>query len=143
MKRATVFAALVVGLCTAAIVLAFTWPGESSATAKRHFCDSLSNLSSTVMNYEGMNPATATNDELQGAADDIAGAWDRVVNDANDWANAYDNPLTGAYNDLYYAIQDLPGDNTIARDLQALQPELSAFPQAYQETFDGSGCATS
>jgi hypothetical protein len=143
MSKIASLAALVVGLATVAVVLAFTWNGESSATAKRHYCDSLRNLSSTVMQYEGLNPATATNEQLDSAADDIADAWDRVVDDANDWANAYDNPLTLAYDDLYYAIQDLPGDNTIAEDVDALQPELSAFPQAYQETFDLSGCSSS
>jgi hypothetical protein len=66
----------------------------------------------------------------------------QVVDDANDWVNAYDNPLTQAYDDLYGAIDALPGDNTVAEDIQDLQPELSAFPEAFHETFDGSGCAT-
>jgi hypothetical protein len=143
MTKIVSLGALMVVLCGAAIALAFTWDGESSATAKRHFCDSMTNLSSTVMSYEGMNPATATNDERESAADDIASAWDRVVDDANDWANAYDNPLTDAYNDLYYAIQDLPGDNTVAQDIQDLQPELDAIPGAYKQAFDLSGCTTS
>jgi hypothetical protein len=94
------------------------------------------------MTYQGMNPATATNDQLDSAANDITDAWNAVVDDANDWANAYDNPLGEAYDDLYNAINTLPGDNTVAEDIEDLQPELSAFPQAYQETFDGSGCAT-
>ena len=129
------FAGAVTGLTIA------LWP-ESSAEAKANYCDSLTNLSSTVMNYQGLNPATATNDELDAAADDISNAYDDVVDNANDWANAYDNPLGQAYDDLYYAIQDLPGDNTVAEDINALQPELSAFPEAFHETFDGSGCAT-
>jgi hypothetical protein len=80
------------------------------------------------MSYQGLNPLTATNDELDGAADDITRAWDDVVDEANDWANADDNALTNAYDDLYYAIQDLPGDNTAADNLRDLQPELDAFP---------------
>jgi hypothetical protein len=115
---------------------------ESSATAKKNFCKSLDNLSSTVMNYQGLNPTTATNDQLDAAADDINDAWNDVVDNADDWANAYDNPLADAYDDLYYAIQDLPGDNTIAQDLEDLEPQLSAFPEAYHETFDGSGCSS-
>ena len=131
-------AGLLVGLLALTLAL---WP-ESSAGAKKNFCTSLTNLSSTVTNYQGLNPATATNEQLDNAADDISGAWDDVVDDANDWANAYDNPLNEAYNDLYWAIETLPSDNTIAEDLDALEPELSAFPQAYHETFDGSGCST-
>jgi hypothetical protein len=95
------------------------------------------------MSYQGLNPATATNDELDSAADDITNAWDGVVDDANDWADADDNALAAAYDDLYWAIQYLPGDYTVAQDLEALQPELSAFPRAFSDTFNGSGCSSS
>jgi hypothetical protein len=122
------------------LVLAVGW-GESSAEAKQDFCNSLDNLATTVMNYQGLDVRTATNDELDAAGDDIYGAWDEVVNDAEDWANAYDNPLAEAYDDLYWAIQDLPGEQTVAEDLEDLEPELQAFPEAFHETFDGSGCS--
>jgi hypothetical protein len=123
------------------VVAALAVRGESSAEAKSDFCSSLDNLSTTVSSYEGLNPRTATNDELDAAYDDIADAYDEVVDDANDWANAYDNPLNEAYNDLYWAVQDLPGDNTAAENYDDLQDELAAFPSAFQETFDGSGCS--
>jgi hypothetical protein len=124
------------------IGLAFALRGPSSAQAKQDFCDSLSNLSTTVMNYQGLDPQTATNEELNAAYDDIAGAYDQVVQDAEDWADAYDNPLGAAYDNLYWAAQDLPDDYTVSQDLTSLSDELSAFPQAFHETFDGSGCAT-
>jgi hypothetical protein len=123
------------------LLVAFYYP-ENSAEAKQNFCNSLDNLATTVVSYQGLNPATATNDELESAYNDIADAWNRVEDDANDWANAYDNPLGEAYDDLYWAYQDLPGDNTVAEDMHDLQPELSAFPQAFHETFDGSGCSS-
>lgn len=132
-------AALILGACVLGLLVS-ACGGESSATAKENFCNSLSDLSSTVMNYEGLNPATATNGELNSAADDITSAWDDVVNDAEDWANADDNALTQAYNNLYDAIQALPDDYTIAQSIDALEPQLSAFPQAFRDTFDGSGC---
>jgi hypothetical protein len=144
MKKKT--AALIVGasiLTVGLVLLVSAWRGESSAEAKADFCNSLDNLSSTVMSYQGLNPATATNDELDAAADDITGAYNEVVNDAEDWANAYDNPLNEAYNDLYWEIQSLPSDYTVAEDLDAVSDELAAFPEAYHETFDGSGCSTS
>ena len=125
------------------VALAFALRGPSSEQAKQDFCDSLTNLSTTVMNYQGLNPLTATNEELDSAYDDIAGAYDQVVEDADDWANAYDNPLNEAYDDLYWAAQDLPDDYTIAEDVASLEDELAAFPNAFHETFDGSGCSTS
>jgi hypothetical protein len=126
--------------CCVLALAAVACSGESSAQAKTNFCNSLSDFSSTVLNYQGLNPRTATNDEIDTAADDVYAAWDDVVNEANDWANADDNALTDAYNDLYYAIQDVPGDYTIAQSIQAVEPELSAIPGAYAETFNGSGC---
>ena len=132
--------ALAFGLVIVVAALAFR--GESSSAAKADYCSSLDNLSSTVMSYEGMNPATATNDQLDAAYDDIYSAWDEVVDDADDWANAYDNPLNAAYDDLYWAIQGLPGDNTAAENLNDLHDELAAFPGAFRETFDGSGCTS-
>jgi hypothetical protein len=137
----TKIVALILGVCALGLV-ASACGGESSETAKANFCDSLSDLSATVASYEGLNPATATNDELNSAVDDIENAWDDVVNEANDWANADDNALADAYNDLYWAVQWIPGDYTVAESLAALEPELNAFPAAFQETFDGSGCST-
>jgi hypothetical protein len=141
MKKIVALTALVLGV-SALGLLTIAWSGESSAAAKEDVCDSLSNLSSTVMSYEGLDPATATNDELDSAADDIADAWDDVVDETYDWVYADDNALTEAYDDLYYAIQDLPGDYTVSQSLDALEPELNAFPQAYRDTFDRSGCTT-
>jgi hypothetical protein len=141
--RGRIAAWIVSGAAFVGVIAALTvalWP-ENAATAKKNFCNSLDNLSTTVMNYQGLDTRTATNDELDAAYDDISSAWDDVVDDANDWANAYDNPLNEAYNDLYWAVQDLPGDNTVAQDLEDLQPELSAFPEAFHETFDRSGCS--
>jgi hypothetical protein len=128
-----------VGVAGAVLLGVALWP-ENSAEAKQDFCNSLSDFSSTVVSYQGLDPVTATNDEREAAADDIAEAWDNVVDDAYDWANAYDNPLAEAYWDLENAIDGLPSDYTVAEDLDALQPELSAFPQAFHDTFDGSGC---
>jgi hypothetical protein len=118
------------------------WSSESSDEAKADFCNSLDDLSGTVMSYQGLDPRTATDDELNAAADDIEDSWDEVVDDAEDWANAYDNPLNQAYDDLYWAIQFLPEDYTAAESLEAVEDELSAFPDAFHETFDGSGCST-
>lgn len=122
--------------------IAYAYDPESSDEAKADFCQSLSDLSSTVMSYDGIDPLTATNDELDAAADDIEGAWDEVVDDAEDWANAYDNELAQTYDDLYWEIQLLPGDYTVAESLDAVEDELSAFPQAFRDTFDRSGCSS-
>jgi hypothetical protein len=133
---------LAAGLGSCLLALAMTACGESTETAKGNFCDSLDDFSSTAMNYQGLDPATATNAQLESAADDLDAAWDDVVQDAGDWVYADDNELTEAYDDLYDAAQDLPDDNTVSEDLDALQPQLDAIPQAYYDTFDGSGCST-
>ncbi len=134
---------LAVGISAIALVGALSACGESTETAKANFCDSLDEFSSTAMNYQGLDPETATNEEMDRASDDIADAWYHVENEAADWANAEDNELTEAYDDLYDAIQDLPGDNTASENLADVDDELAAIPTAYRTTFDGSGCSTS
>ena len=135
---AVVLGVLTLGLGTVLLVAA--WDTEDSEEAKAEFCESLSALSATVTSYEGLDPATATNDELDAAADDVEEAWDDVLDQGYDWVYAYDNELTEAYNDLYWAVQDLPGDNTMSENIDDLDEELSAFPEAFEATFDGSGC---
>ena len=134
---AVAIGALLVGCLTA---VAYASDPENAAEAKQDFCQSLTELSSTVMSYEGLDPLTATNDELDAAADDIESAWDEVRDDADDWANAYDNELAQAYDELWWEIQSLPGDYTLAENLEEIEDELSEFPEAYRATFDGTGC---
>ena len=142
MKKKIALVAAASALVAGLVLLVSAWVGPSSAEAKQDFCNSLDNLSATVLKYQGIDPATATNEQLDGAYNDISDAYNRVIDDANDWANAYDNPLNEAYNDLYWQVQSLPSDYTVAQDLNAVSDELAAFPQAFTETFDGSGCAT-
>jgi hypothetical protein len=139
----TIAAAIGGVVCVAAAiaVVVVATRGESTATAKKNFCNSLSGLSSSVMAYQSLTP-TSTNGERDQLATNLEDSWNDVLDNGDDWVNANDNALTQAYDNLYWAIQGLPSDNTLAEDLQALQPELSAFPQAFTETFDGSGCTT-
>ena len=113
---------------------------EDVDSAKADVCTSLDELRTTIVSYQGLNPLTATNDQLDAAYDDIAGEVDDLDEELDEWVNAYDNPLTDAYWDLSDAVADLDGDNTARENLIDLQDELAAYPAAFQETFDGSGC---
>ena len=113
---------------------------EDTESAKADVCQSLDDLNATIVSYQGLNPLTATNDQIDDAYDDISGAVDDLDEELDEWVNAYDNPLTEAYWDLYYAVEDLDGDNTAAENLADLEDELAAYPAAFHETFDGSGC---
>jgi hypothetical protein len=113
---------------------------EDAESAKADVCTSLHELSDTIVGYEGLNPLTATNDQLEDAYDDISGAVESLDEELDEWVNAYDNPLTEAYWSLYDAVEDLDGDNTAVENLAAIEDELAAYPAAFQETFDGSGC---
>jgi hypothetical protein len=137
-KLATVAA----GLGAAVLLTTLTACGQSSDEAKADFCGSLDDFSSVAMSYQGLDPQTATNDEIDAATDDLADAWYAVEQDAADWANADDNALSEAYDDLYDAAQDLSGDNTAEDNLNDLEPQLDAIPGAFADTFDGSGCET-
>jgi hypothetical protein len=142
MKK-TIVSALLAGAFILSIgLLAVAWTGESSDEAKADFCNSVTELNNTVTSYQGLNPLTASTEELDSAKDDIYDAYDEMIDDAEDWANAYDNPLNEWYNDLYWAYQVTSDDLTVAETVTELEDELSAFPAAFDETFDGSGCAS-
>lgn len=132
---------LAAGVGAAALVLLMSACGQSTDEAKTDFCDSLDEFSSSAMSYQGLDPRTATNSELDAAADDLDSAWDEVQEDAVDFYYADDNELTDAYNDLYDAAGSLPADNTASENLDDLAPELEAIPGAFWNTFDGSGCS--
>lgn len=132
---------LAAGVGTAALVMLMSACGQSTAEAKADFCDSLDDFSSSAMSYQGLDPRTATNSDVGAAADNLESAWDEVQDDALDFYYADDNELTEAYDDLYDAAQSLPADNTAAENLEDLEPELEAIPDAFWATFDGSGCA--
>lgn len=123
---------------TVGLTYAF-WP-EDAATAKSDFCDSTKDFASTVQSYQGLNPVTATNDQIDAAYDDIESAYDEMIDQGNEWVNAYDNELTNWYYDMDAAIESLPSDNTATENLEDLEPTLSEFPAAFQSTFDKSGC---
>lgn len=123
---------------TAGLTYAF-WP-EDSATAKSDFCDSARDFATTVKSYQGLNPATATNEQLDAAYDDVESAYDDMIDEGNEWVNAYDNELTDWYFELEDAVDDLPSDNTAAQNVEDLEPTLAEFPAAFEATFDKSGC---
>jgi hypothetical protein len=125
----------------AIVVLAAAWTGESTSEAKADVCDSLAEVSSAYTTYAALDSRTATIGELDEAEDSLEQAWENLVYDAEDWVYADDNVLTEAYDDLYYAYEDLPDDFTVAQSIDALDDELEAIPPAYVEAFDGSGCA--
>jgi hypothetical protein len=122
--------------------IAYADDPERSEEAKADLCESLSDLSSTVMVYGELDPQTATDDQLHRAVLDIDDAWNEVVDDAYDWANADDNELDKVLDDLYWDIQLVSGDNPTAESLEAVEDELSALAEAYRDMIDGSGCSS-
>jgi hypothetical protein len=139
----SIIGAVALGLAVLTITfVAIAWSFESSDEAKADFCDSVATLSSTVESYQGLDPRTATAEELDAAEDAISDDWHEVVDDAEDWVNAYDNPLYEAYDALYWEVQTIPDDYTVAESLAEVEDELAAFPAAFDEAFDGSGCDT-
>lgn len=141
MKKTIIGTLLVAVVLVSVALVAAAWT-ENSDEAKADFCDSVTELNTTVTSYQGLNPLTASTEELESAKDDIYDAYDEMIDDAEDWANAYDNPLNEWYNDLYWAYQGTSEDLTVAETINELEDELAAFPEAFNETFDGSGCAS-
>ena len=143
-KRAATIAGAALGLGALAtligVVAVNAWPQDEDS-AQEDFCASVDTLATSVQDYHSLDLSTATTDEIRDASEAVDEAYDDMVDEGSEWVNAWDNELTNAYWNLYYAVEALPDDNTVSENVEELEPFLSEFPQAFEETFDGT-CAT-
>ncbi len=116
---------------------------ESQAAAEDNLCASLTSFSSSVVNLQGLDPATASQDDYEAAVQEIEKAGNTVREDAEDVSDADTAALESAVNDLEAAADDVPDDVPVADAVSTLQPEVQAVAQTWNEAFNGLGCQTS
>jgi len=115
---------------------------ESQAAAEDNLCASLTSFSATVVNLQGLDPTTASQDDYEAAVQEVQKAGNAVREDAEDVAEADTTALESAVDDLEAAAQDVPDDIPVTDALSSLQPEVQAVAQTWKETFDTLDCQT-
>lgn len=115
---------------------------ESQAEAEQHLCTSLDDFAASLVSLQGLSFQTASEDDLNDAADNIEEAWDQVVEDAKDVKNANTDAIQSAYDDVREAIQDRPRDKPLTEVVAGLQPKIVAFAQAWKDFASSFDCKT-
>ncbi len=115
---------------------------ESQATAEQNLCGSLSSFSAAVVNLQGLDVQTASQDDYEEAVAQVQDAWDDVRNDAEEVRDADSAALESANEDLSNAVEDAPQDVPVADAVASLQPQVQQVSQAWSEMFNGLGCST-
>lgn len=124
-------------LAVAAVACDDDGPSEEEAVAQ--LCSDLTQLEAADAAFDNLG-ADSTIDEVGAANDAYSDALNDVVDSAGDVAAVRAQPIEDAYADLDQAIDDIPGDATIAGALASITDELAAVDDAYDEAFASVDC---
>ena len=134
--------AILPGLVVIALVaLAGCTQEQSQASAEADLCGSLDAFGAALQDFEDLDPATASIDDVEAAREAIDAAWEDVAAAAADVTEADEAALETAWGDLADDLENIPEDEAIADVLAGLQATAGEVRGVYQEMADGSGCA--
>jgi hypothetical protein len=88
-----------------------------------------------------LDPATATAEEVQTTAYEVAGSWQTLEQQARILADAESGQFDLAAEALKDAYDDLPEDTSPSDALTQLQPEIAAVQSAWSSLNSKLGCA--
>jgi hypothetical protein len=125
---------------TAIALVACGGDDETQAEAETSVCTSLASFGTAVAAFRDLDPASATQEQYDAAADDVRSAWDDVQSEAGDLNEADFSALETAYDDLDQAIEDIPDDVPVADAIGTVQPQVDAVRTARDEMANGLGC---
>ena len=128
-------------IMAAAVALAGCTQEQSQASAEADLCASLDAFGAALQDFEDLDPATASIDDVQAAREEIDAAWDDVSAAAADVTEADEAALDEAWGELADSLENIPQDEVIADVLADLQATAGDVRGVYQEMADGSGCA--
>ena len=114
--------------------------GSAELDAAAQLCADLTTLQAADASFDSLSSASSI-DDVKALNEVYADALDDVVGSANDLGEIRSQPIEDAYDDLNSAINDIPGDATIAEGLDSISAALAAVDAAYVEAFSGLACA--
>ena len=116
---------------------------ESQKEAEQNLCQSLDKFSASILSLSGLSLGSSTQDDVKAAVDTVSKAWDQVVADAKDVKNVSTDELRSKWDDLKHGIENRPTDKPISQVIAGLQPQITAFTQAFQQVTNGLDCKKS
>ncbi len=134
-------AAIPVIALAVALALAGCTQEQSQASAEGDLCASLDAFGTALQDFQDLDPATASVDDVEAAREDIDAAWEDVAAAASGVSEADEAALETAWGARADDLQNIPDDEAIADVVAGLQETAGDVRGVYQEMADGSGCA--
>ncbi|MFF4321196.1 hypothetical protein [Streptomyces sp. NPDC001568] len=135
----TAAAALVLSLGGAPAALAAEpTPNQSAAAAQ--LCTDLNKLRSDATALVGLNPASATKDQVKDAYNDVKDGWDNVSESTATWDAAQKDAIKSAADGLKKTWDDLPDDTTGTDAAGKLKPQAQQLDTAVKSARTGLQC---
>ncbi|MFF2191409.1 hypothetical protein [Streptomyces sp. NPDC058157] len=113
-------------------------PNQSAAAAQ--LCTDLNELRSDATALFGLNPASATKDQVKDAYDDVRDGWDDVSESTAAWNAAQKDAVKSAADGLKKTWDGLPGDVTGAEAATKLKPQAQMLDSAVKSARTGLKC---
>lgn len=96
------------------------------AEANTEFCDDLSAYGTAVGAFAALDPATATKDDYDSAADEVRSTRDAMVESAGDLAETEWENLVTQVDTLRDQLQDAPDDEAVQAIVDEAKPQAAA-----------------
>jgi hypothetical protein len=128
-------------VATLVLLLAACTQEQTQASAEADLCGSLTAFGDELQEFQDLDPATASVDDVEAAREGVDAAWEDVAAAAQDVSEADEAALDAAWSELSSDLQNIPTDQPIADVLGDLQATAGDVREVYQEMADGSGCA--
>ena len=139
MKRREMFA-VGVGLLVVGVVSACGDDDDDDvAEANAEFCDDLGEYATAVGGFVALDPATATKDDYDSAADEVRSTREDMVDSAADLGEAEWENLRNEADTLRDQLQDAPDDVAVQSIVETAKPQ-AATVQASIATLNTAIC---
>ncbi|GAA0274808.1 hypothetical protein GCM10010302_10510 [Streptomyces polychromogenes] len=113
-------------------------PNQSAAAAQ--LCTDLNELRSDATALFGLNPASATKDQVKSAYNDVRDEWGEVSKSTAAWNAAQKEAVKSAADGLKKTWDDLPGNATGAEAATKLKPQAQKLDSAVKSARTGLKC---
>jgi hypothetical protein len=115
--------------------------GDSAETPEETLCQALGVYAGTLTNLQGLSlQSTKSQVTIANAATDDA--WARVEAAAADVETARIDAVKTARDDLSTAIENIPGNESVAGAIRSVLPQVAALGSAYRDAVSGLDCET-
>ncbi|MEU8779809.1 hypothetical protein [Streptomyces sp. NPDC048606] len=113
-------------------------PNQSAAAAQ--LCTDLNKLRADATALFGLNPASATKDQVKDAYEDVRDGWESVSESTATWNAAQKDAIKSAADGLKKTWDDLPDDATATDAAGKLKPQAQTLNTAVQSARTGLQC---